>query len=129
MPIRAKANAAHGRLLPYGARLPAPAARGTVEQPGSKVAQKSGLNRSIADAAWGRFVRFLTYKAERAGGQVIRVKPNNTSNLCARCQRLTRTNIGDEFRCAHCNHAMDRDHNAALNILGRGVVTPETTVA
>lgn len=104
-------------------------ARGTVEQPGSKVAQKSGLNRSIADAAWGRFVRFLTYKAERAGGQVIRVKPNNTSNLCARCQRLTRTNIGDEFRCAHCNHAMDRDHNAALNILGRGVVTPETTVA
>lgn len=57
-------------------------AKGTVEQPGSKVAQKSGLNRSIADAAWGRFVTFLTYKAERAGGQVIRVvKPNNTSNL------------------------------------------------
>jgi len=69
------------------------------------------------------------YKAARAGGQVIRVTPHNTSNLCAHCQRLTPTAIGDEFRCAHCNHAMDRDHNAALNILGRGIVLPVMTAA
>jgi putative transposase len=104
-------------------------AKGTLDKPGTRVAQKSGLNRSIADAGWGRFIHFLRYKAERAGGQVIRVKPHHTSNLCAHCQRLTPTAIGDEFRCAHCNHAMDRDHNAALNILGRGIVLPVMTAA
>lgn len=101
-------------------------ARGTIEEPGTRVAQKSGLNRSIADAAWGQFIALLTYKAARAGGQVIRVKPNNTSNLCSRCQRLTKSHIGDDFSCAHCGHSSDRDYNAAINILGRGIVTPVT---
>lgn len=55
--------------------------------------------------------------------------PKNISNLCSCCQRLTRTKIGDEFRCAHCTHVMDRDHDAALNILGRGIVTPVTAAA
>ena len=99
------------------------------KEPGRQVAQKSGLNRSIADAAWGRFVSFLAYKAERAGGQVIRVKPRNTSNLCSVCQRLTPSRIGDAFSCAHCGHTMDRDHNAALNILARGVVIPVAQAA
>ena len=104
-------------------------ARGSVELPGRRVAQKSGLNRSIGDAAWGRFVSFLVYKAERAGGQVIRVNPNNTSNLCSRCQRLTPSTIGDDFCCAHCGHSMDRDENAALNILARGVAIPVAKAA
>lgn len=105
------------------------AASGSVDQPGRKVAQKSALNRSIGDAAWGRFVSFLVYKAERAGGQVIRVNPNNTSNLCSRCQGLTPSRIGDDFCCAHCGHSMDRDKNAALNILARGVAIPVANAA
>jgi len=104
-------------------------ARGSLDEPGRKVAQKSGLNRSLGDAAWGRFVNFLVYKAERAGGQVIRVNPKHTSNLCSACQRKTPSRIGDEFRCAHCGHTMDRDHNAALNILTRGVVIPVAQAA
>ena len=104
-------------------------AKGSVERPGTRVAQKSGLNRSIADAAWGRFVTYLAYKAERAGGQVIRVKPNHTSNCCSVCQRLTPSRIGDAFSCAHCGHTSDRDWNAALNILARGVVVPVTMAA
>ena len=104
-------------------------ARGSVEEPGCKVVQKSGLNRSIADAAWGRFVGFLAYKAERAGGQVIRVKPHHSSNCCSLCRRLTPSKIGDAFSCAHCGHTMDRDHNAALNILARDVVVPVAQAA
>lgn len=104
-------------------------ARGSAEQPGSKVAQKSGLNRSIGDAAWGRFVSLLVYRAERAGGQFIRVNPNSTSNLCSRCQRLTPSRIGDEFCCAYCGHTMDRDQNAAPNILARGVAIPVAKAA
>jgi len=104
-------------------------AKGSVDEPGRRVAQKSGLNRSIADAAWGRFVTFLAYKAERAGGQVIRVKPHHSSNCCSVCQRLTPSRIGDAFSCAHCGHMSDRDLNAALNILARGVVTPVAQAA
>ena len=104
-------------------------AKGTIEEPGIKVAQKSGLNRSIADAAWSKFIAFLSYKAERAGGKVIHVNPKNTSNLCSRCHRLTKTNIGDEFSCAYCGHSIDRDTNAAINILGRGIVIPVTAAA
>ena len=69
-------------------------AKGTLDKPGTRVAQKSALNRSIADAAWGRFVTYLAYKAERAGGQVIRVKPHNTSNCCSSCSAQP-SRIGD----------------------------------
>jgi putative transposase len=104
-------------------------ASGTVKQPGRNVAQKTALNRSIADAGWGQFVNYLVYKAARAGGRVIRVNPKNTSNQCSRCERFTQSTIGDDFCCAHCGHSMDRDHNAALNILGRGIVIPVTEAA
>jgi len=52
-----------------------------------------------------------------------------TSNLCSACQLMTPSRIGDEFRCAYCGHTMDRDHNAALNILTRGVVIPVAQAA
>ena len=104
-------------------------AKGSVEKPGKNVGQKTGLNRSIADAAWGRFAILLAYKAERAGGQVIRVNPKNTSNCCSRCQGLTPSKIGDDFCCKDCGHTMDRDRNAALNILARGVVIPVAKAA
>ncbi len=104
-------------------------AKGTLDKPGTRVAQKSALNRSIADAAWGRFVTYLAYKAERAGGQVIRVKPHNTSNYCSSCEQLTPSRIGDAFICAHCGHTSDRDHNAALNILARGIAAPVAMAA
>lgn len=98
--------------------------KGTVDVPGMNVAQKTGLNRSIGDAAWGRFAELLTYKAERAGGSVIRVNPRNTSNECSRCHAITPSSIGDLFECRACGLVMDRDHNAALIIEHRGVVVP-----
>jgi putative transposase len=104
-------------------------ASGTINAPGTNVAQKTGLNRSIGDAAWGRFAEFLTYKAARAGESVIRVNPRNTSNECSRCHAITPSVIGDLFSCSKCGLTMDRDHNAALVILDRGVVVPETLAA
>jgi putative transposase len=104
-------------------------AKGTVEEPGTNVAQKTGLNRSIGDAAWGRFAELLTYKAARAGGSVIRVDPRNTSNECSRCHAITPSRIGDLFSCRKCGLEMDRDHNAALVIEYRGVVAPQVAKA
>lgn len=104
-------------------------AKGTVEKPGTNIAQKTGLNRSISDAAWSRFAEFLTYKAARAGGLVVRVNPRNTSNECSRCHAITPSKIGDLFSCHKCGLKMDRDHNAALVIEFRGVVAPTAMAA
>ena len=49
-------------------------AKGTAQKPGKNVAQKSGLNRSIAQEAWGRTVTMLTYKTARHGGTLHKVR-------------------------------------------------------
>ncbi|HEY3241351.1 MAG TPA: transposase, partial [Acidimicrobiia bacterium] len=61
------------------------AARGTIDAPGTNVAAKAGLNRSILDAGWGQLVHLLTYKAEGAGRELVRVAAPHTSQTCARC--------------------------------------------
>ena len=57
-------------------------ARGTVEEPGSNVAAKSGLNKAILDQGWGTFRRMLEYKQLWRGGEVIAVPPRYTSQEC-----------------------------------------------
>lgn len=53
--------------------------KGTIDNPGKKVAQKSGLNRSILDQGWGEFRRQLEYKQAWRGGIVLAVAPHHTS--------------------------------------------------
>jgi len=66
-------------------------ASGTVEQPGTNVAAKRGLNRSILDAGWAQFTIILTAKAESAGRRVVGVDPSYTSLTCHTCgARCTR---------------------------------------
>jgi len=60
------------------------------------------LAGKILDASWGKFLQMLEYKAERAGTQVVKVNPRGTSK---------------EYKYGE----LDRDYNASLNILGRGV--------
>ncbi len=43
------------------------------------------LAKSIADSSWGMFFNFLSYKAEEAGRQVVKVPPHNTSQICSGC--------------------------------------------
>ena len=98
-------------------------ARGTVEQPGSNVAQKSGLNRSILDAGWGQFLTILAGKAESAGRQVVAVDARNTSRTCPECGHCVRDNRVSqaEFRCQACGYTAHADVNAAQNILRAGL--------
>ena len=96
-------------------------ARGTKEEPGRHVKQKSGLNRSILEQRWGYFVQLLRYKAARAGGSVERVRPHNTSKTCSGCgwkhpDLSLETRV---FDCEQCGLSLDRDHNAAINIRNR----------
>ena len=96
-------------------------AKGDAENPGTHVAQKSGLNRSILEQYWGYFVQLLTYKAASAGGWVERVPPHNTSRLCSGCgwKHPDLTLKVRVFECAICGLCLCRDCNAAINIKHR----------
>lgn len=99
-------------------------ARGTANEPGHNVRQKSGLNRAIHDACWGMLIEFTTYKAESAGGSVVRVDPRNTSQRCSGCKVIVTKKRDEHHSCPHCGLEMHRDVNAALNIedAGRAIV-------
>ncbi len=95
-------------------------ARGTVEKPGTNVAAKSSLNRSIGDVAWGTLVTLIREKAACAARVVVSVNPRNTSRTCAECAHVAPENRdGVRFVCVACGHRDHADVNAARNILGR----------
>jgi putative transposase len=87
-------------------------AKGTVEQPGKKVAQKSGLNRAILDQGWGEFRRLLDYKMSWHGGMLLAVPPHHTSQTCPCCGHAS-TDAGEisvrrlwlrkSRRCGRCD--------------------------
>ena len=79
------------------------------------------LSKSISDAAWSIFTDCLTYKAEEAGSVVEPVDPAYTSQDCSQCgHRLKKTLSDRRHKCPCCGLDMDRDHNAAINILRLG---------
>ncbi len=79
------------------------------------------LAKSISDAGWGRFIGMIAYKEEESGGQLIQVNPRNTTQMCSRCGEHVKKTLSDRMHeCPYCGLVLDRDHNAALNILTRG---------
>lgn len=78
------------------------------------------LSKSISDAGWGSFLLILASKAEEAGCRFERVDPHHTSVNCSSCgEKVPKTLAVRTHRCPTCGLVMDRDHNAALNILQR----------
>ena len=98
-------------------------ARGTQEDPGRKVSQKSGLNRSILEQAWGLIRQQLTYKAAWAGRKLVAVDPRYTSQDCSTCRHgREKPDRKERWRCSQCKTEHDRDVNAAINILRAGIL-------
>jgi putative transposase len=93
-------------------------AAGTVDAPGVNVAAKSGLNKSILDAGWARFMNILTGKAEEAGRQIVFVNPARTSIDCHRCGTGCTRPRQDTVICPDCG-PIDADTNGARNIAAR----------
>lgn len=106
-------------------------ARGTVERPGVRVAQKAGLNRSILDAGWGVFLSILAAKAESAGRTLIAVNPRNTSRTCPDCGHCCAENrvTQAEFRCVRCGYESHADLVGAVNVLRAGLVLHDAQAA
>ena len=98
-------------------------AKGTLEEPGTNVAQKRGLNRSILTQNWGQLRQFTEYKATWANRKFVPAPAHNTSITCARCgvvdKRSRRTQA--RFQCVSCGHADHADANAAENIRLQGL--------
>ncbi|MCW3036719.1 MAG: transposase [Actinobacteria bacterium] len=98
-------------------------ARGTLEEPGSRVAQKAGLNREILAASWGGLISMVAYKAEDAGRELIVVNPRDTSWRCSSCGHTEAANRPSQavFCCRGCGFEDHADVNAARNILWLGL--------
>ncbi len=82
------------------------------------------ISRGIADVAWDQFVQFTTYKAVDAGRGVVRVNPRGTTQMCSGCNAIVPKDLHVRVHdCPNCGLKLNRDHNAALNILARGLAS------
>jgi putative transposase len=88
----------------------------------TKMVQHHSLAKSIHDVAWGHFAQLIACKAAWAGRQFVAVNPAYTSQDCSGCgHRKTDLTLADRiYHCLACGLVIDRDLNAALNILARG---------
>jgi len=93
---------------------------GSVEQPSANAKAKTGLNRSILAAGWGRFGQMLGYKTIWHGSQLQRKTPKYSSMECAKCHCIDVLNrAGERFLCVGCGNADHADNNAAKVIVSR----------
>ena len=96
-------------------------ASGSITEPSTNVAQKRGLNRSIAGAGWGKLAEQCKYKTAWLGGQVVEVPAAYSSQTCASCghvdskSRVTQA----RFECTACGACEHADTNAAIVLLQR----------
>jgi len=82
-----------------------------------------GMRKSIADAGWNQLIEYTCNKAEEAGRTVVLVNPRNTSKMCSNpnCGKLVEKDLSVRVHdCPHCGLVLDRDQNAAINILRLG---------
>jgi putative transposase len=78
------------------------------------------LSKSILDAGWGYFKQRLLDKAADAGREVVLVDPAYTSKSCSNCGGLFEgLTLAHRWVECECGLSLDRDHNAALNVLKR----------
>jgi putative transposase len=102
-------------------RRPAPISDGNGGYLHNGASRKAGLNTSIHDAGWGHFLSLLAYKAACAGKRVEAVNPAYTSQDCSGCgARIHKSLSVRTHVCTNCGLVLDRDENAAKNILWRG---------
>jgi putative transposase len=81
------------------------------------------LSKSISDAGWEDFLSKLAYKAEEAGKHFVKVNPRNTSQHCSGCGATVKKSLAVRVhKCPECGLVVDRDVNAARNILAKAAV-------
>jgi putative transposase len=88
----------------------------------SSMLKNNTLAKSISDASWSKFKEILIFKAEEAGRLVELVNPAYTSQDCSGCGKRVKKELSERTHdCKSCGLILDRDHNAAINILKSAV--------
>ena len=97
----------------------------------SNLMHNHNLAKAIANACWYKFRQILQYKCDWLGKKLIVVPPQYTSRICSTCHKINpefkhlKTNKWLSIRhwvCPYCHASHDRDVNAAINIMNRGLV-------
>lgn len=93
-----------------------------VEDLNIKGLARTHWGKSILDAAWGSFITILEAVAVIRGIHVVKVNPYNTSQDCSGCGVKVKKDLSIRWHsCPHCHTELDRDINAARNILNRAI--------
>ncbi|NEP14305.1 MAG: transposase [Symploca sp. SIO2C1] len=93
-----------------------------VEDLNIKGLARTRLSKSILDAAWGKFITHLEAVAVKRGVRVVAVNPHGTSQNCSNCGvKVPKTLSVRLHECHKCGTTLDRDENAARNILDRAL--------
>jgi putative transposase len=83
----------------------------------------SMLAKSVHDAGWSQFIRFLIEKAECAGRSLVAVNPAGTTQVCSACGVVVPKTLAERWHdCPACSLSLGRDHNSARNILQRALI-------
>jgi putative transposase len=107
-------NVAHGLVKTYDLIA--------VEDLNIRGLARTKLAKSILDAAWGQFITILETVAVKCGVRVVKVKPHGTSQDCSSCgTKVPKTLSIRTHSCPKCGCCLDRDENAAINILNRAL--------
>jgi len=88
----------------------------------ANMARNHRLAKSIHDKGWAAFIGKVAYKAEEAGKHFVQVDPRGTSQKCSGCGAVVEKSLDERTHHCHvCGLTIDRDENAARNILRLGV--------
>jgi putative transposase len=91
---------------------------------------RTKLAKSIYDVAWGKFLTILSAVAVRSGVHFVKVNPHGTTIDCSQCgTKVPKTLSVRLHECPKCSLELDRDENAAINILYKGLTAVGLTVA
>ncbi|MCL6088984.1 MAG: transposase [Candidatus Marsarchaeota archaeon] len=116
----ALANARKDHLHKAANALLSSYSRIAIENLGISQMTPKGHGKGIHDAAWATFTHILCYKAASAGSEIVFVNPKDTSKECSRCHSIVSKSLRERTHsCSFCGLMLDRDVNAALNILNR----------
>ncbi|NEO93898.1 MAG: transposase, partial [Moorea sp. SIO3G5] len=81
------------------------------------------LAKSINDAGWYQFRKWLEHFGTKFGRVTVAVNPAYTSQNCSECGEIVKKSLSTRTHVCKCGCRLDRDHNAAVNILKRALGT------
>jgi putative transposase len=79
------------------------------------------LAKSISDASWRQFFKWLEYYGQVFGKIIIAVPPQYTSQECSSCHRIVKKSLSERTHACECGCIIDRDENASRNLLAKGL--------